>query len=822
MTSYAKLINDLRKGIDSLTDLLNFFTDNIKGIKIEKLFLNFSNISDYLVLEHGLTNEEADSIRDASLFYNPQKLYNMYLDMRRTICSAGELEDLIKNKISQFIYVDDRDKQDFWAQTSKFVCGLSTNSFINLSNTFANEFELPENIRNIFGNESTLMSLSKNNTIFNNLMNSSVIEVFNSSSIDEVKDLIADFNQISYNYAPLGLPTIMGKALCGNDFDFRLEDYGFSLKTDQSKPLVIQVDSHDSRFNLSSENEPIKFDKEAFCDKTFSAINNLGPAIKNLIKPLLFGKIIFTPKTNVTSQIIQKVNETFHQFEQLTSVISTFSQAITHFDDFKDLTRNLSSLLENQFYQDFIQIILLQQDQINLNDIKTFIYTLHNITSLSNNWLHISDLMKTARNVISCFEIDRFIAVDSENELVDLAEEFFANGSFLAGLVFDNVKYTDKKIPDNLQVKVRMNIDNVPETNLIRPWLWTSNPSDNLFMDLRYLRGFAQIQNLVEKAIVELLNEKNNVTHDVETFPITYLQQFPFPKYKAEDSTVGNVNYFILPILVTLMWTGNIGLAIRNLVKEREKFIEETMKAMGLRGGINWLAWFLSTYLGMILVALIVSLILKYGGIYPLTDLSIIFIAISTFAFSAIMLSFFVGSFFSKTNLASLIGVLVYFISYLPFILVMSMKYEISIITKCALCLSSATAFGYSSLYISWYEQQEKGLNWQNVWESPIHNDQMNFALAILFMIGDGIVYGILGWYVKNVFSSGSSKPWYFIFAPKFWSSFIICQFKSTFTDEYLKDRSFRGNKRGAKCRISFDHDTLKNKIKTSFFLSKR
>ena len=37
------------------------------------------------------------------------------------------------------------------------------------------------------------------------------------------------------------------------------------------------------------------------------------------------------------------------------------------------------------------------------------------------------------------------------------------------------------------------------------------------------------------------------------------------------------VNFFILPIIVTLMWSGNIGLAIRNLIKEKEKFIEEVI-----------------------------------------------------------------------------------------------------------------------------------------------------------------------------------------------------------------------------------------------------
>ena len=41
------------------------------------------------------------------------------------------------------------------------------------------------------------------------------------------------------------------------------------------------------------------------------------------------------------------------------------------------------------------------------------------------------------------------------------------------------------------------------------------------------------------------------------------------------SNTASYVNYFILPIIITLMWSGNIGLAIRNLVKEKEKFIEE-------------------------------------------------------------------------------------------------------------------------------------------------------------------------------------------------------------------------------------------------------
>lgn len=55
--------------------------------------------------------------------------------------------------------------------------------------------------------------------------------------------------------------------------------------------------------------------------------------------------------------------------------------------------------------------------------------------------------------------------------------------------------------------------------------------------------------------------------------------------------------------------------------------------------------------------------------------------------------SFFIGSFFTKTNLASLIGVLAYFVSYLPFILVMSLKYEMNFATKFALVFFTRATF---------------------------------------------------------------------------------------------------------------------------------
>ena len=35
--------------------------------------------------------------------------------------------------------------------------------------------------------------------------------------------------------------------------------------------------------------------------------------------------------------------------------------------------------------------------------------------------------------MIGCFEIDRFVPLDNENELEEVAAKLFANGTFLAG-----------------------------------------------------------------------------------------------------------------------------------------------------------------------------------------------------------------------------------------------------------------------------------------------------------------------------------------------------------------------------------------------------
>ena len=81
------------------------------------------------------------------------------------------------------------------------------------------------------------------------------------------------------------------------------------------------------------------------------------------------------------------------------------------------------------------------------------------------------------------------------------------------------------------------------------------------------------------------------------------------------------------------------------------------MKIMGLNSAINFIAWLISSLIPMIIVSLVVAsketsfgfysvcisfhlVVLKYGGIFPASELSVTIATLLALALSALMLGF--------------------------------------------------------------------------------------------------------------------------------------------------------------------------------------
>ena len=62
-----------------------------------------------------------------------------------------------------------------------------------------------------------------------------------------------------------------------------------------------------------------------------------------------------------------------------------------------------------------------------------------------------------------------------------------------------------------------------------------------------------------------------------------------------------------------------------------------------------------------------------------------------------------------------------------------------------------SSSFSFASFYLTRYEQQQVGLHWDNMWESPIEDDETNFATALLFLAVDTVAYFFIGALIVTV-----------------------------------------------------------------------
>lgn len=147
--------------------------------------------------------------------------------------------------------------------------------------------------------------------------------------------------------------------------------------------------------------------------------------------------------------------------------------------------------------------------------------------------------VQTVRYAVECYHLDRFAPASSEEELERMALTQSNNQSFQAGIVFlgqaedEDALYTEAdETPKHVKYKIRMSRSSVPTTNQIKDTLWVPGPDDNYFLDLKYLRGFIQLQDLVDRAILSVTSQFTNST-DLSNVGV-YTQQFPYPCFERD------------------------------------------------------------------------------------------------------------------------------------------------------------------------------------------------------------------------------------------------------------------------------------------------
>uniref|UniRef100_A0A8D0GPC9 ABC transporter domain-containing protein n=1 Tax=Sphenodon punctatus TaxID=8508 RepID=A0A8D0GPC9_SPHPU len=493
--------------------------------------------------------------------------------------------------------------------------------------------------------------------------------------------------------------------------------------------------------------------------------NPLSRILWRGIKPLFAGKILYTPPSPATQRIMAEVNRTFQELALLREVKGAWQDLGPRIYAFMNSSLEVSALqtlLEVPGVARFLEQ-RLSGSAWNLSAVSEFLsggtgnqaYTWHDA------YTEVDGVIGTLSQFIECISLDKIEVAASEEQLILRALQLLEERQFWAGVVFLGL---GADLPAHVRFKIRMDIDDVTRTNKIKDRFWDPGPAADPFSDMRYVRGgFVYVQDLVEQAVTRVLTGTPRRQAGI------YVQQMPYPCY-VDDVFLRVLNRS-LPLFMTLAWIYSVAMIIKGVVHEKEARLKETMKIMGLSSGILWLSWFISSFVPFLISSSLLILILKLGDILPYSDPAVVFLFLSAFAVATIAQCFLISTFFSRANLASACGGIIYFSFYLPYVLCVAWRDQITFPLRVCMSFLSPVAFGFGCEYFSLYEEQGVGIQWHNINAVPVEGDCYTFATSGGLLLLDAVLYGVATWYIEGVFPGqyGIPKPWNFPFLKSYW-----------------------------------------------------
>uniref|UniRef100_A0A8C1ZQN3 ATP binding cassette subfamily A member 1 n=1 Tax=Cyprinus carpio TaxID=7962 RepID=A0A8C1ZQN3_CYPCA len=535
--------------------------------------------------------------------------------------------------------------------------------------------------------------------------------------------------------------------------------------------------------NNDSDNEPVSvYDNTTtpYCNNLMKNMeaSPISRMIWRALKPLLMGKILYTPHSPATQKIIHEVNKTFQELGILRDLGGMWEEArpkVWNFIENSEEMDLIRTLLRNNATASFFSA-QLAGTQWSVEDVTSFLSKHSEDTrphGTAFTWRDVFNETDQAIMSISrfmeCVNLDKLEPVSTEEKMVNESMSLLDNRKFWAGIVFLDIQSNSSKLPPHVNYKIRMDIDNVERTNKIKDGYWDPGPRADPFEDLRYIwGGFTYLQDIVEHSIIRAVTGTKEKTG-------VYIQQMPYPCYV--DDIFLRIMSRSMPLFMTLAWMYSVAIIIKGVVYEKEARLKETMRIMGLDNGILWFSWFISSLIPLLISAGLLVLLLKMGNLLPYSDPGVVFLFLGSFAVVTIMQCFLISTVFARANLAAACGGIIYFTLYLPYVLCVAWQDYVGFSAKVIASLLSPVAFGFGCEYFALFEEQGVGIQWNNLFSSPMEEDNYNLTTCLILMYFDAFLYGVMTWYIEAVFPGqyGIPRPWYFPFTKSYWFGETVC-----------------------------------------------
>uniref|UniRef100_A0A8C6FVK5 ABC transporter domain-containing protein n=1 Tax=Moschus moschiferus TaxID=68415 RepID=A0A8C6FVK5_MOSMO len=425
---------------------------------------------------------------------------------------------------------------------------------------------------------------------------------------------------------------------------------------------------------------------------------------------------------------------------------------------------SLILLLRKYSKREFTQATFFQS--LPLNELPTFLtdkkkeYELVYVPSGSDVAKNITEKVKDdlnaslrVRGFPSEEDFEKYIKQENQSVLV------------LAAIIFDHdFKNSNDRLPLKVKYRLRFRSEkNTPWfTELLFPLypsLGPRNPSSPEGGRPEYYKdGFLLVQHALDKAIIVYHNGRaaemlfENVT--------IFVSRFPYPAYYKDLFFFSFLTIFPLAILLIFSLTELT--LIRTIVMEKEARLKEYQFMIGLSNGMLWASYFVTFLLMFLIINCILCVVLCVKASICLNA--------------------------SRSTLAVSIGGFLFFLTFFPFVVVITMYGMLSHTGKLVSCLLSNIAVALGINTISKLEMKGYGAKWNNFLSRVSPDDELTLAQIMVMLLFDAFLYGLLTWYIDAVFPGkyGVPKPWYFFMQVS--SNYFYMPIASTVQNAYFEE----------------------------------
>ncbi|KRZ43378.1 Retinal-specific ATP-binding cassette transporter, partial [Trichinella pseudospiralis] len=418
---------------------------------------------------------------------------------------------------------------------------------------------------------------------------------------------------------------------------------------------------------------------------------------------LFRGYILVSPRSPVVEKVVEKMKSRLDVVAAFKDILlSTFENLEIYRTKFESSKLSIASKNFARLMKNINSIVNLfendtrQYEKLKLIDF--FSNELWRNASLEN----FNSSFSQTYNILKCFLCDRFVIVDSEKDLEQDGSCLTKTFHFFAGIVFPQLNSSSLTLPKYTKYKIRMSHYLVDKTAQISDKIWNPRPRDRPFLDLRYLYfGFSFMQDYIDSIILSM-----HVNKSATRFGI-FAQQFPSNCHRI-DTFIKAIERS-MPMFMTLSWMFSVALILKNIVHEKQFRLKEFMKIMGLYDSTHWLAWFMQSFIMLLISSIMIILVVSYGNVLKYTDMGCLLVFLVAYSFAIIPQCFLMSTMFNQANVAAGLGTLLYFALFLPYPAMLPYAEYMTNVHLFLSCLIPQIAFGWGCSILASFEEAKIG-----------------------------------------------------------------------------------------------------------------